>query len=173
MRDGAGRHRQRRENGRRIINIEGSPDGDEDGLNDLEEAAAGTQPDDPDSDDDGMLDGFEVDQGFAPLDGSDGPLDADEDGLDNAGENDEGTDPHDADSDDDGLSDGDEVNTHESDPMKTDTDDDGVDDGTEVTNGMSPVSEECARSVRTLDQLSSPYRTAARRTSCQRRGRCR
>lgn len=81
-------------------------DTDEDGLSNLEEFGAGTDPRIADADRDGLLDGFEV--------------------------KDSGTDPHDADSDDDGLSDGDEVNTHGTDPLDADSDDDDVSDGDEV-----------------------------------------
>ena len=43
-------------------------DGDNDGLDDSEEAAIGTDPLNPDTDGDGALDGAEVDAGTDPLD---------------------------------------------------------------------------------------------------------
>ena len=54
--------------------IDPPPDSDQDGLNDAEEAALGTDPLDPDTDADGLLDGDEV------LDLTTDPLDADTDG---------------------------------------------------------------------------------------------
>ena len=95
-------------------------DGDMDGLTNLEEFQAGTDPTDDDSDDDGSLDGEEV--------------------------NDRGTDPNDDDSDDDGLKDGvetgtgifvDEADTG-TDPNNPDSDGDGTTDGEEVSNSTDP-----------------------------------
>jgi uncharacterized repeat protein (TIGR01451 family) len=91
-------------------------DRDGDGLDNSEETANQTNPDDPDSDDDSLNDGQEV-NGQPPSD----PLDAcspnreatvcdfDEDGLDNDEEVVNHTDPDDADTDDDTLNDGAEV----------------------------------------------------------------
>jgi hypothetical protein len=78
-------------------------DTDRDGLLDVEEAHAGTDPRNPDSDGDGVDDGREVHTYR--------------------------TNPLDPDSDRDGLSDGDEVNSVRTDPLDSDTDDDGVADG--------------------------------------------
>lgn len=97
-------------------------DSDNDGLADLIEIAAGTDPSNPDTDGDGLVDGVE---------------DADHDGVFDVGE----TDPRDADTDDDGLVDGNTgsedlnangiVDPGETDPVNPDTDGDGIYDGTE------------------------------------------
>jgi len=88
-------------------------DTDDDGLNDEQEAAAGTSADDPDSDDDGLSDGDEV--------------------LIRA------TDPLNRDTDGDILMDGDEVNRFLTSPLIADTDGDGINDGTEVSTGTDPL----------------------------------
>ena len=88
----------------------GDPDGD--GLTNSEEYDTNTHPNDSDSDDDGLPDGWELDNGFNPTDGTgdNGPDgDPDDDDLTNAGEYDNDTDPNDSDSDDDGLPDAWEV----------------------------------------------------------------
>jgi len=81
-----------------------SMDSDSDGLTNLQEYEAGSNPGNPDTDTDGLMDGAEV--------------------------NIYGTDPTDADTDNDGLTDGAEVNTYGTDPTDadTDTDNDGVPD---------------------------------------------
>ncbi len=89
---------------------ESTLDPDEDGLTNLEEQMAGTDPHDKDSDDDNLLDGFEVANGFDPLSagencnpgnpgrpGCDDTLDPDEDGSSNFQEQMAGTDPNDSD----------------------------------------------------------------------------
>jgi MYXO-CTERM domain-containing protein len=109
----------------------GDPDGD--GVNNGDEATAGTDPNDPDSDDDGVCDGM-IDVvlvcvgGGADGDGDGVPVnldpddadpcnpnpdalacptgDTDGDGVDNLTEGATGTDPNDPDSDDDGTCDG-------------------------------------------------------------------
>ncbi len=83
-------------------------DTDNDGLDDADELAWGTDPLDPDSDDDGLLDGTEVD--MAEGSGCADALDTDSDG--------------------DRLSDGDEV-TLGTNPCNTDSDADGVPDNTD------------------------------------------
>lgn len=94
-----------------------APDGDNDGLNDLQEEEAGTDPANPDSDADGLTDGEEV--------------------------NTTNTDPNVADTDSDGLNDGDEVNTHNTDPQLADTDTDGLTDSEEVNDtGTNPALED-------------------------------
>lgn len=90
-----------------------TPDPDEDGLTNAEEAEAGTDPVIADTDEDGLLDGLEVKT--LP------------------------TDPLDADSDDDGLLDGAEVNTHNTDPLKADTDGDNWGDALEIAKEYDPL----------------------------------
>ena len=81
-----------------------SKDADSDGLTNLQEYEAGSNPVNNDTDNDGLADGAEV--------------------------NTYATDPTDADTDNDGLTDGAEVNTYGTDPTDpdTDTDNDGVPD---------------------------------------------
>ena len=88
-------------------------DADGDGLDNLGEFVAGTDPHDPDSDRDGLEDGAEASRGTNPLT---------------------------ADTDDDGLSDGDEVaaNPFVTDPLEPDTDGDGVLDPVELMVGSDP-----------------------------------
>jgi hypothetical protein len=102
-------------------------DQDRDGLNNLGEFRAKTDPRDDDSDNDGTEDGDE---------------DRDHDRVDNANEVREHTSPSDKDSDDDGKSDAREDADHDdlnnagedktgNDPVDKDTDDDGTEDGDE------------------------------------------
>lgn len=98
-------------------------DRDGDGLDNAEETANQTDPDDPDTDDDGLNDGQEVngDPASDPRDPCDPnpnatACDRDNDGLDNGEEADNNTNPTDP-----------------------DTDDDGINDGTEVDNGSDPT----------------------------------
>jgi hypothetical protein len=92
-------------------------DADGDGLDNLGEQDAESDPNDPDTDDDGLTDGDEA--------------------------NLHGTDPTVADTDGDGLTDGDEVNLHGSDPTVTDTDGDGLEDGEEVNVlGTDPADDD-------------------------------
>ncbi|MEO8168168.1 MAG: OmpA family protein, partial [bacterium] len=104
-------------------------DDDNDGLNNGEEAALGTNPENPDTDGDGLKDGEEVNQYKTnPL-----KADTDGDGLSDGDEvNRYRTDPTKGDTDGDGLMDGEEVNQYKTDPLKTDTDGDGLTDGDEV-----------------------------------------
>jgi hypothetical protein len=103
-------------------------DFDTDGLTDLEEYNAGTNPTENDSDDDGLTDGVETNTGTF--------VDA----------NATGTDPLNPDTDGDGLSDGVETNTGTfvdanatgTDPLNFDTDGDGVPDGFEVAENTDP-----------------------------------
>ena len=100
----------------------GLGDLDNDGVNDLQEIADGTDPTNPDTDGDGSSDGDE-----ATL----------------------GTDPLDSDSDDDGLADGVETNTGTfnsptdtgTDPLVADTDGDNFSDGNEVSQGSDPTDD--------------------------------
>ena len=61
-------------------------DDDNDGLTNLEEFNAQTDPSNPDSDNDGMPDGWEVDHNLDPNDASDANEDADGDGVSNLDE---------------------------------------------------------------------------------------
>ncbi len=117
------------------------PDTDGDGLGDGAEVNTyGTSPTLVDTDADGLLDGFEVANGFDPLVAGEEGLDPDSDGLTNLQEQSAGTNPALADSDGDGLLDGAEVNTHGTNPNLVDTDGDGLGDGVEVNvYGTSPI----------------------------------
>ncbi len=86
-------------------------DNDSDGLDNLGEYLAGTDPLQADGDGDGLNDGAERTAG---------------------------TNPNIADTDLDGLSDGLEVNTHQTNPTSTDTDRDGFPDQVEVARGSNP-----------------------------------
>jgi len=108
-----------------------------DGLPNIAEFLANTDPRDPDTDNDGLNDGPEV------LTHSTNPHvpDSDGDGLSDGAEvNTHGTNPAIADTDGDGLSDGAEINTHSTSPTNTDSDGDQFPDGLEVTRGFSPSS---------------------------------
>lgn len=108
------------------IDDDTSEDGDQDGLTDAEEAAAGTDPTKSDTDSDGINDGDEVKQ--------------------------HKTDPTKSDTDGDGLSDHVEVNQSKTDPTKSDTDGDGVDDKTEVgTNPQQPLNTDGDAYINALD----------------------
>jgi hypothetical protein len=155
-------------------------DADDDGLDNAGEYAASTDPQDPDSDDDQMADGWEIDNGFDPLESSDASDDADVDGLDNAGEYAASTDPQDPDSDDDQMADGWEIDNGfdplessdasddadvdgldnageyaaSTDPYRVDTDFDLIPDGYEVNRGMSPVAAQTLSSDADSDGCS-------------------
>lgn len=140
------------------LSPDGTADGDEDGLMDLEEHDNGSAPDVKDTDSDGMEDGWEVDYGLDPVDATDAEKDFDADGLSNLTESGAGTNPNNVDSDDDGLEDYDELaydgddvydpydpvgNPTGTDTAATaaDTDGDGFSDYIEVNSESSPVDE--------------------------------
>ena len=102
-------------------------DSDKDGVDDLLEAALGTDPVNPDTDGDGLSDGEEVAGKTSPL-----KADTDSDGLkDGVEKKVYGTDPISADTDGDGLNDGTEIGYGTS-PTSVDTDKDGLNDGLEL-----------------------------------------
>jgi RHS repeat-associated protein len=132
------------------------PDGD--GLNNLDEARLGTDPNSADTDGDGLSDGAEVNVHHTnPL-----VADSDGDGMDDGDEVTNGLDPNDKDSDNDNLPDGWEFRyfgnlaqgpnddpdddgltnlmelIYGTNPMKPDTDDDGTNDGDEADQGSNP-----------------------------------
>lgn len=119
-------------------------DDDGDGLNNAEEIALGTDPQNPDTDGDGRTDGEEVHgylyDTYPPHVGynqwvATNPLDPDSDGdgSNDGSEFNIGSHPHDVDTDDDGLLDGEEPGLNgTSHPLKPDTDHDGLLDGEEV-----------------------------------------
>lgn len=109
-------------------------DSDGDGLSDLLEAVAETDPAVEDTDDDGINDGQEVELDTDPLN-----LDTDGDTLYDGGELIYEADPLNPDTDGDGLSDGDEIYIHRTDPTTVDTDGDGVSDFDEVEGGTNPL----------------------------------
>lgn len=112
-------------------------DPDSDGLTNLEELNAGTDPTKNDTDADGLTDSLEVKTHKTD------PTrpDTDNDGLP---DNDEvltyKSDPTKSDSDGDQLSDSEEVNRYHSDPAKADSDGDGANDYAEVHLLTDPVS---------------------------------
>ena len=109
-------------------------DSDGDGINNLDEIAGGTDPNQSDSDGDGVNDLSEINLGLNP-----NSPDSDGDGLNDGIEQEIGTNPLDADSDDDGVMDGSEpAATEDSDgdgminALDPDSDNDGLNDGTEM-----------------------------------------
>lgn len=112
---------------------DGAEDPDNDGLTNLDEFFAHTDPRRADMDGDGLLDGDELSRGTDPR-----RPDTDRDGLSDSAEVSLGTDPRKADTDGDGLPDGQEVALG-SNPLRSDTDGDGLTDSDEVARGTSPT----------------------------------
>ena len=110
-------------------------DSDGDGLSDKDEILAvngyATDPLNADSDGDGMDDKFEIDNGYNPLDSSDGLSDDDNDGLTLAQECLIGSNPANPDSDGDGWLDGE-------DPAPTDSNDPAAGPGSSVDFSSAP-----------------------------------
>jgi len=126
----------------------GTDDPDGDGLNNLGEFDAKSDPTKPDADDDGLNDKEEVAAGTNP-----GNPDTDGDGLGDAEEvKTHGTNPSAADTDGDRLNDAEEINTAKTDPLKADTDGDGVNDYDELRLLTDPLDKD---SVTTVTQIST------------------
>ncbi|MCL4298835.1 MAG: SBBP repeat-containing protein [Anaerolineae bacterium] len=129
-------------NGLDPMTDEGAQDPDGDGLTNLEEYQAGTDPNDADSDNDGLEDGWEVNNGLDSL-----SADSDGDGMLDGWEVNNSLDPlvNDAaqDPDNDGLSNLEEYQLG-TEPNSADSDGDGMPDGWEVTNNFNPLSDEAA-----------------------------
>ena len=124
-------------------------DPDADGLTNLEEFAAGTDPFSADTDGDGMPDGWEVEMGMCPFYAGNAHADSDGDGLDDIEECFAGTDARRADSDGDGVPDGDEAHLYFSDPLAVDF------TGCVVTNlVLSPDLVDCSRGEWYVDESS-------------------
>ncbi|MDM8536886.1 hypothetical protein QUF70_09055 [Desulfobacterales bacterium HSG17] len=117
-------------------------DPDNDGLTNLEEFTAGTNPNDPDTDNDGMPDGWEMENNLNPSDASDAKLDPDTDGLNNFEEFTAGTNSNDSDTDNDGMPDGWEtennLNPNDDSDADIDSDDDGLTNLEEFAAGTDP-----------------------------------
>ena len=110
-------------------------DPDSDGLTNLEEFHAGTDPHLPDTDGDGIPDRWEILHALCPFYGRDAFVDSDGDGALNIEEFVMGTDVWMTDTDGDGVSDGDEMHVYLSDPTAVDF------DGGFVTNAILAASD--------------------------------
>jgi parallel beta-helix repeat protein len=111
---------------------DGSLDPDNDGLSNLEEFWANTDPHNPDSDFDHTPDGWEVSNGLDPLT-YDSEYDGDSDALTNLQEF-----------------------IHGTDPWHSDTDSDAIPDGYEVYNGLNPLVND-AQGDLDLDSLTNLF----------------
>ncbi len=111
-------------------------DSDADGLINIGEFEARTNPNVSDTDGDGLSDGDEVNAvNSDPLN-----ADSDGDGLSDGDEvNEHGTDPLNSDTDGDGLSDYQEVAALGTNPLSLDSDSDGMPDAWEVANATNPT----------------------------------
>lgn len=96
-------------------------DSDEDGLTNLQEFQAGTNPRKKDTDGDGLPDGWEVQKGMNPSKAAPQSQDSDLDGLTDLEEFKAGTNPFSRDSDSDGLSDRLEVRETKTNPTLSNT----------------------------------------------------
>ncbi len=107
-------------------------DSDEDGLSNLEEQQAGSDPHNADSDGDGLTDYDEVrTHKTDPM-----ARDSDGDGLDDAYELTLGTDPLKTDTDGDGLPDGVEINNYGTNPLLVDSNGNQLSDAFEIRYGL-------------------------------------
>jgi hypothetical protein len=118
-------------------------DPDQDGLTNLEEYLAGTNPRQADTDRDGMSDAWERANWFDPRDPQDAAQDPDHDGLTNLQESVAGTQPRNPDTDGDGFPDGWEVASG-LDPLvpddpQADPDGDGLTNIEEYLAGTAPL----------------------------------
>jgi len=118
-------------------------DAEGDGLSNLEEHLAGTDPRLADTDGDGMSDAWERAQWLDPRDPQDGAQDRDRDGLSNLQESLAGTQPYNPDTDGDTFPDGWEVVSRldplQPDDPQADPDDDGLSNIEEYLAGTAPL----------------------------------
>jgi len=119
-------------------------DNDEDGLSNVGEFQAETNPNINDTDGDGLTDGDEVlTHGTSPI-----LSDTDSDSLSDSDEiNVHQSNPILVDSDNDGLPDGDEINLHNTNVNVSDTDGDGLGDGFEVEHDFDVLTSDGAASL--------------------------
>jgi len=110
------------------VGVPRQADSDADGIPNVTERAAGTNPAVADTDGDGLPDGWERDNGLNPRDGADGSLDSDGDGLRNVTEFRVGDDPRATDSNHDGVID-----------SADDTDRDGLPNAAEQQLDLDPT----------------------------------
>ena len=126
----------------------GSGDPDGEGLDNVGEFNAKSDPNKPDTDLDNLNDREEVDAGSNPNN-----PDTDGDGLGDAAEvKIHGTNPAAADTDGDRLSDPAEIDPFKTNPLKADTDGDGVNDYDELRLGTDPLDKD---SVRTATRIGA------------------
>jgi Bacterial TSP3 repeat len=147
---------------------DGGYDYDGDGLTNLGEYTAATEPYYSDTDGDGMNDGFEVTYLLNPLVSGDAGSDADLDGLSNLWEYKLRLNPRLTDSNSNGLGDAledreldglanlAELTTHNTDPSQPDTDMDTLPDGWELANGFDPTVHNGTDGDATNDATADP-----------------